>query len=539
MRPPRWWSEAARVRGALALLAVFAAATAATAAAVPYQIGRSDRAIVADTVGGASSQDRDVTLVAPSDQQYSNAFMESVAAASKAAMPPRLSGLITDTDISVLSVGEFPILGMTGPEGLPVHLRGAALPDFGKHVRFLAGAAPTTAAGVHEVDGGGLPHATITESAAISQSAADALGLHVGSVLHTTAGSTGGRLDVAYTISGLYVSDDPPDSSSAIFWRYADHARGLGLGTICGFDDPVLGFVNDLSCKQSQAVWRADILLPSVSDVDVMGLIPGTGRSSTAIEFVIDPIRVRSSALPVVQDAVHRLVVGGQGLAFQDPGGHPFPLAAGTRLDVLAGHALAIERQARALDYVVLGGTLAGALAAFFLMLRTVVTRRSSEIVLCKARGAAPGRLALRFAAQSGFLVALGAVAGVGIATIAGIAAGGTPGAWPGSVLLTLAGFASVYGRVVAHSDHPASGRGEPTETDPAARIPRLVRDIAVPLGAAAAVAVLRTRGTRSGSGSVDWLAVAGAGVVAPRAPPVGVGGVSTSSPLLLRRLVS
>lgn len=516
MRRPRWWSEAARVRGVLALLAAFAAATAATGAAVPYQMSRSDRAIVDDTVGGASTQDRDITLVAPSNEQYSNAFMESVAAASKAAMPPQLSGLITDTDISVLSSGEFPITGFKGPKGLFVHLRGAALPGFGQHVRFVAGAAPTAATGVHDVEAAGEPrHVTITESAAISQAAAGALGLHVGSVLHTTAGNTGGREDITYTISGVYVSDDPPDSPGAVFWRYADNARGLGLGSICGYDDPSLGYVNDASCRQSLAVWRLDLLLPSVSDVDDMGMISGIGRSSTAIEFAVDPSRVRVSDLAVLQDAVHRLVVGGQGLSLQDPGGHPFPLAASTRLDILAGHALTVERQARLLDSVVLGGALAGALAAFFLMLRTVVTRRSAEIVLCKARGAAPGRLALRFATQSGLVVAVGAVAGVTIATAAGVAAGGTVRAWPGAVLLTLAGSLSVLGRVAAHPDQPGSARREPTEADAAARIPRLVRDIAVPLGAAAAVGVMRTRGAQGGSGSFDWLAIAAPALLA------------------------
>ncbi|MEZ0113048.1 putative ABC transport system permease protein [Catenulispora sp. EB89] len=516
MRRPRWWSQTERVRGVLVLLAVFAAATAAFAAAVPYQMNRSDRAIVEDAVGGASTQDRDVSLVAPSIDQYSDAFMESVAATSKAAMPAQLSGLITDTDISVLSSGEFPITGFKGPKGMFVHLRGAALPGSAEHVRFVAGAAPTTPTRIHDVEAAGQPrHVTITESAAISQAAADALGLHVGSVLHTTAGNTSGREDITYTISGLYIPDDPQDSSSAVFWRYADNARGLGLGSICGADDPVLGYVGDPRCGQPQAVWRMDLLLPSVTDVDAMDMVPAIGQSSTAIEFVVDPARVRVSDLAVLQDAVHRLVVGGQGLSLQDPDGRPFPLAASTRLDILAGHALTVERQARLLDYVVLGGALASALAAFFLMLRTVVTRRSAEIVLCKARGAAPGRLALRFATQSGLVVAVGAVAGVVIATAAGVAAGGTVRAWPGAALVTLAGFVSVLGRVAAHSDRPGSARREPTETDADARIPRLVRDIAVPLGAAAAVAVMRTRGAQSGSGSVDWLAVAAPALLA------------------------
>ncbi|MEY9856532.1 putative ABC transport system permease protein [Catenulispora sp. GAS73] len=536
MRRPRWWSEAARVRGVLALLAAFAAATAATGAAVPYQMSRSDRAVVEDAVGGASSQDRDITLVSPSNDQYSNAFMESVAAASKAAMPPQLSDLMTDTDISILSSGEFPVMGFKGPDGLFVHLRGAALPGFAEHVRFVAGAAPTAATGVHDVEAAGDPrHVTVTESAAISQAAASALGLHVGSVLHTTAGNTSGREDITYTVSGVYVSDDPGD---AVRWRYADHARGLGLGTICGVEDPVLGYVNDPKCAQPQAVWRLDLLLPSVTDVDAMGLIPGIGQSSTAIELVVDPSRVRVGDLAVLQDAVHRLVVGGQGLSLQDPGGHPFPLAAETRLDILAGHALTVERQARLLDSVVLGGVLAGALAAFFLMLRTVVTRRSAEIVLCKARGAAPGRLALRFATQSGLVVAVGAAAGVAIATAAGVAAGGTVPAWPGAVLLTLAGFFSVLGRVAAHSDQPGSERREPTEADADARIPRLVRDIAVPLGAAAAVGVMRTRGAQSASGSVDWLAVAAPALLAFAAALVVVRAVPLlwSVPLALAR---
>ncbi|MEY9930958.1 putative ABC transport system permease protein [Catenulispora sp. GP43] len=514
MRRPRWWGEAARVRGVLALLALFAGATAATAAAVPYQIGRSDRAIVADAVGGADSLDRDVTLTAPSDQQYSNAFMESVAAASRTAMPPQLARLVTAADISVVSSGEFPIVHLAGPRGMPVHLQGAALLGYQSHVRFVAGAAPTARSDVHDVNGY-PPHATITTAAAISKAAADALGLHVGSVLKTAGSSAGGREDITYTITGIYVADDPGD---AAFWRYAADAQGLGLGTICGYDDPVQGFyVNDPSCAQPQSVWRTDLLLPSVSDVDAMSLIPGTGRSGTTIEFAIDPARITVSELAALADAVHRLVVGGQGLALQDPGGHPFPVAATTRLDVFAGQALSVERQARQLDYVVLGATLAGALAAFFLMLRTVVVRRSAEIVLCKARGAAPGRLAVRFAAQSGFVVALGAAAGVLIATAAGVAAAGTVRAWPGAVLVTLAGVGSVFGRVAAHPDQPGAARREPTEADAdaAARIPRLVRDIAVPLGAAAAVGVMRSRGTHNGSGSFDWLAIAAPALLA------------------------
>ncbi|MEY9891609.1 putative ABC transport system permease protein [Catenulispora sp. MAP5-51] len=520
MHRPRWWGEAARVRGTLVLLALFAGATAATAAAVPYQISRSDRAIVDDAVGGAGSLDRDVTLTAPSDQQYSNAFMESVAAASRAAMPPQLSGLVSATDISVVSSGEFPIMHLAGPKGMPVHLQGAALPGYESRVRFDQGVAPSAQSSIHDVNGY-PPQATITTSAAISKTAADALGLHVGSVLKTAGRYAGGREDITYTITGLYAADDPGD---AVFWRYAPDAQGLGLGTICGYDDPVEGYyVNDPSCAQPQSVWRVDLLLPSVADVDAMSLVPGTGRSSTTIEFAVDPSRVHVSALAALSDAVHRTIVGGQGLALQDPGGHPFPVEAKTRLDVLVGNALSVERQARLLDYVVLGATLAGALAAFFLMLRTVVTRRASEIVLCKARGAAPGRLALRFAAQSGLVVAFGAAAGVLGATVAGVAAAGTVRAWPGAVLVTLAGVASVFGRVAAHPDQPGAAHREPADggagagpgADAAARIPRLVRDIAVPLGAAAAVGVLRSRGTQSGSGSFDWLAIAAPALLA------------------------
>lgn len=530
MRGTRWWNEAARVRGALALLAVFAGATAATAAAVPYQIGKSDRAIVKDAIGGAGSMDRDVTLSAPSNEQYSNAFMESVAAKSRAAMPTAVSRLISATDISVVGSGEFPIQGLQRQNGMPVHLRGAALPGYESHVRFVAGAAPTTAGDVDDVQtDAGLPKATVAGSAAISKASADALGLHVGSVLHTAAKSSGGREDITYTISGLYVADDPTD---AVFWRYADHAQAPALGSICGYDDSVGGYyVNDPSCADRQTVWRVDLLLPSVTEVDAMGLVPGTGQTGTTIEFAVDPARVRATdmaGMGVLREAVHRLVVAGQGLALQDPGGHPFPLAAKTRLDVLAGHAFSVERQARLLDYVVLGAASAGALAAFFLMLRTVVVRRSAEIVLCKARGAAPGRLALRFALQSGFVVGCGAFAGVLIATAAGVAAGGTVQAWPGAVVVTLAAAASVFGRVLAHIGEPGSARREPAGTDPAAKIPRLVRDIAVPLAAAAAVGVLRGRGPQSGSGSFDWVAIAApallafaAALVVVRAVPV------------------
>ncbi|WP_194922914.1 hypothetical protein [Catenulispora pinisilvae] len=529
MRRSRWWAQTSRVRGALVLLAVFGAATAATAAAVPYQISRSDRAIVNDSVGGASSLDRDITLIAPSTDQYSNDFLKSVAAQSRAAMAPQLSALFSATDISVVSSGEYPIMEPDGPFKGPnnqfVHLREAAVLGYENHVRFVEGAAPSAPSHVTFTNGN-PPSALVTESAAISKAAADSLGLRVGSVVSTVGGFAGdGHEVIRYTITGIYVSENPSDDA---FWRYANYAQGLGLGSICGSDVPDIGYVPDPKCGQPPAIWRVDLLVSSVADVDAVGVIPGTGQNNTEIEYVADPSRVQVSGLAALQDAVHRLVVGGSGLSLRDPDGHAFPLAAKTRLDVLAGRALTVERQARVLDYVVLGAASAGALAAFFLMLRTVVTRRSAEIVLCKARGAGPARLASRFAAQSGIVVAGSSVAGVLIATVAGVAAGGSFRAWIGAVLLTLAGSVAVHLRVLAHDDRPGSARREPSQADATARIPRLVRDIAVPLGAAAAVGIMRTRGARNGSGSFDWLAVAApallafaAAVVVVRAVPV------------------
>ncbi|ACU70255.1 hypothetical protein Caci_1332 [Catenulispora acidiphila DSM 44928] len=522
MRRPRWWAQAARVRGALALLAFFGAATAATTAAVPYQISRSDRAIVKDSVGGAHSQDRDVTLTATDSDQFDNDFLRSLAARSLATMPRQVSALVTATDISVVSSGEYPIMDpggpFIGPDKHMVHLNAAAVLGYEDHVRFVVGSAPTAPP---HVDSASSSTATVTESAAISKTAADLLGLRVGSVVSTMATLTGlHKVVIEYTITGIYVADNPGDD---VYWRYADQAQGLTPGTICGADEPDVGYVDDPKCALPQVVWRTDLLVSSVADVDAMGVQAGAGKNTTTIEYVVDASRIRVSELADLQAAVHRLVVGGQGLSLQDPQGRPYPFAPSTRLDDLAEQGLIVQQQARMLDFAVLGAALAAALAAFFLMLRTVVTQRSAEIVLCKARGARPGRLALRFAAQSSVVVAAASAAGVLIATAAGTAAGGTVRAWIGAVLLTLAGGGAVYLRVLAHDDRPGSARREVSEADAAARIPRLVRDIVVPLGAAASVGVLRSRGSANGSGSFDWLAIAAPALVASAAAVVVV----------------
>ncbi|GAA2058923.1 hypothetical protein GCM10009839_81220 [Catenulispora yoronensis] len=508
----------------MALLALFAGATAATAAAVPYQTQRSDRAIIADTVGAAPVQDRDIVLAPGSSTLWDDTFLPRVTSKVLGGMPPLLTRLVSETDITVAATAELPVDGLTGPGGLRVHLRPVRAYDYEQHVRFVAGTAPVTKVRL-DVDSAASPATAKADGeVAISKSAADSLGLHVGSVLHTVATFTGGHLDFTVTVSGLFTS---PDTADAPFWSVAEHGRAPGIGSICGTDGPD-GYVRDPACAVSQAVWRLDVLAPAVTLVTATAALPGSPAAAAEMELAVDPDRMRKADPTAVQSAVHELVVGGRGLDVSTDDGGRFPIAPSTKLGELAGKAGVAERQTRLLDYVVLGATVAGGLAAFFLMLRMVVARRSAEIVLCKARGASPRRLAARFTVQSGFVVGVGSVVGVLGACAAGVASAGGVGGWPAVAVLAPATGAVVFGRVLAHADHPVSARREPQEADAGTRTPRLVRDLAVPLAAAAAVGVLRTSGARNGSGSVDWLAVAApallafaAALVVVRAVPV------------------
>ena len=497
---PLWWAEVKAGRYALGLVALLAAGTAAAAAVVPAKVAYADQAVTDDAVAHASFAQRDMIQresVDAGSVAPSNADLVNRGGQALRSMPEPIRRIVPETDVSVLSTALLPTGGPDPATGeLPPFYRLADLPDYQKKVTFVAGAPPLAS---QRSEG---PDRTVVP-VAVGREVAARFHLSVGSTITSARRGTTRESVVVLTVTGIFTPGGSRGEADPA-WNIARRVFQPERTMICP--------TGEFGCESPAPSWLADALVPDA------GSITRLTAATTTWDHVVESARVRSADLTAVSDAVRRVQQGRVTL-----GGDAGVLSTGM-LGLIAqirdtqwtGHLVAA---------VVLGGAAAGGLAALLLVLGMAIGRRSRELALMKARGAGPGRLAVRIAAQVA-VVALSA--GVAGATLGAAAAGGSLSAattWYGAAGVTVAAFAVVTRLVWRHTDHVVARRGGETG-DAATR--KVVRDVGVVLAAAGALAVYRFGGSGgSGTGSIDPLAVAApalaalaAGVVAVRLMP-------------------
>ncbi|MFD0637147.1 hypothetical protein ACFQ9X_41865 [Catenulispora yoronensis] len=524
----RWIAELRAGRSVLALVALLAAVTAGAAAAVPAEMDASDSATVSAVAGQALHTQRNVVLtrsVPAGDPTVEDGpALRAVGDASRSSLPPAVGALTTGTRIT--AVKEFALRLLDPPAGvtMPVHARPVAMVGYQNSVSFVAGAAPAAPGppptGFGQIGGvQGNPQPPVGSPGqpagaprplpvwqvpvALSKSVADTLGLRVGDKVHAPVVLVPEAPVVELVVSGIFVPAGPADDP---VWGFTPDALGAVHTRAC---DPPR---ND--CDSPVDVWMLDVVVADPSVVSVLGQASADTVVVT-VEHVVDQDRLAHSDLSAVGAGMQDLQRFGTGATPKDPTGQPYPMQLWTGLPKLIAQAEADQRAGHALDALVLGGTVAGALAAFLLMLRMAVARRSAEIALCKARGASSWRLAARFAVQTGAVVAAAGAVGVAVA----LKTGPTPTArhasesWYGAVLATVVSVGIVLVLVRRHTDRVPSQRRERLGGEARARL--AVRDAGLLLGAVGALAFLRSQGLDSASGGIDWVAVAAPALLA------------------------
>ncbi|GAA1996038.1 hypothetical protein [Catenulispora subtropica] len=521
----RWRAELRAGRSALALVALLAAATAGAAAAVPAETDASDAATVSTITGRALHTQRDLVLTAKSglpDQTFTvedGAALREIAATSRGSLPAVVGGLVTATRITVAKEMSLQVTDPPATVRLPVQARPVSVVGYESAVSFVEGAPPGPPAWMKSTAPGptgspqpgssqpGSPGPGWSVPVALSRSVADVLGLHTGAKVHAPVAGAGGsaRASSASTlelvVSGVFDTGAPTDDQ---MWAFTPNLLRPLKTRAC--NPPAV------DCKALSDVWMADVLVDDPSTVDLVAQFTGDPVVVT-MEHIVDRARLARAGLPAVAAGLRDAQRFGKGATPADPSGVPYPMELSTGLPKLIAAAEEDQRAGHALDAVVLGGTVAGGLAAFLLMLRMTVTRRSAEIALCKARGAASWRLAVRFAVQTGAVVLGFGAVGVGIALALGPTPRNAAEAWYGAVLETLVSVAIVLVLVGRHTDRLPSQRHERLGGEARAR--RAVRDGGLVAGAVGALAFLRSQGVDAAAGSIDWIAVAAPALLA------------------------
>jgi putative ABC transport system permease protein len=502
MRTPRWFAELGPARLVLAALALLAAGTAAASVAVPADMKKSDAFIVGSQISKAPWQQRDLVLSAlpvSTDAQFPKSASEisSVATTNLAALPDTLNQLVSQTSITRQYDHLLPATNPPAKLADPAWLRFDWSPSVDGKVRYVAGGAPGNDVEKTTVnpDTGFVSGVAMTLPIAVSQQTADRLGLSVGTVMAMNTSGSGSSLkfDLSVQVAGIYVP-----------------AAGVGAGDplwrLAGKQDPVLTLeCLTAKCDQSVNVWESDVFVNRPEAIATISSSSRTGEYTTVYDYVIDPARLRPSALKTIGLALDQAALGVSNFKGS--------VHMNTGLKALADTIRTTQSDSHQLSAVVLGALSAGALAALFLMLRLMVMRQARFVTLCRARGASPVRLALRHATQVSVVVATFAVLGAFGSVRAGRGTLRDPAAWSGVLLVTLLAFGVIGYSVLQAGDRVVSARHEAVgET---ARTRRIVRDIGLLLAAGGALAIYRSQGSANSDGSIDWIAVAAPALLA------------------------
>ncbi|OLE28905.1 MAG: hypothetical protein AUG49_01070 [Catenulispora sp. 13_1_20CM_3_70_7] len=438
-----------------------------------------------------------------------------MAAANLAALPEVLSRLVSETDVTRQYDPLLPITNPSAKLDSPAWLRLNWSSQLAAKVRYVAGDAPGVEQDVVTArNADGYTRAmTMTVPIAVSRATADRWGLTVGSTVKLdTGGGPDSGLSLSAQVAGIYeavAGIGPADP----LWHVADKPYAVPV--------PVCQHQSGKSCDSVINVWQSDVFVNNPGALALISAVTRVGEYSTVYDYVVDPARLDSAALPAVGSALEQATLGVSDLKGD--------VTLSTRLQELVASVRGVQSDSHTLSAVVLGALSAGALAALFLMLRLTVLRRAKDNALCKARGASPTRLALRQATQTSTIVLLGALAGAFLAVRTGHGTLRDPLAWSGAVLVTLLAFGVVGYGVLRQDDRVVTARHE--ALGESARTRRIVRDVGLLLAAGGALAVYRSQDSAKADGSIDWLAVAApalaafaAGIAAVRLVPVLLG---------------
>jgi hypothetical protein len=502
-RVQRWFAELGPARLVLAALALLAAGTAATAVAVPADTRRSDTWTTESIVSKASYAHRDLVLTAPpGSAAQSAADITSIASDNLAALPPALSGLVSQTSITRQYDHLIPATNLPANLGHQGWLRLNWASRLNTEVHYAVGGAPGAATASQTLDP--VDHhvkaVTMTVPIAVSQPSAAQLGFTIGSQVKMGSLGTSGNvlLTLNLRVDGIFAPATGGGADDPLF-RIADKPVAE-LVPVC-VNENCPGRNGD----QVITVWESDVFVQSPEPIAMIAGLSQVGSYSTVYDYLVDPARLTPSVLPAVGPALDQANLGVTN--FQ--GG----VTMNTGLKALAAAILSAQSDSHRLSAVVLGAVSAGALAALFLMLRLTVLRRARHVALCRARGASPLRLALRHATQTSMIVLAFAVGGAFAVVAAGRGSLRDPAAWSGAVLVTLLTFAMVGYSVFRSGDRVVAGRHEAVgET---ARGRRIVRDVGLLLAAGGALAIYRTQDSANADSSIDWLAVAAPALLA------------------------
>ncbi|WP_377271858.1 FtsX-like permease family protein [Peterkaempfera sp. SMS 1(5)a] len=342
--------------------------------------------------------------------------------------------------------------------------------DQAAHVRVIAGRRPQAAAFTGSA---GTP--TVMVEAMVGQATADLLGVHPGSVLHARAGQ---ETPLLVRITGVYSARSAADP----YWSFQQTLLQPDRESTPPPDRTRYWHVEVLVGDQAPAV------LPFLGPVDIYWhhpLLPGGLPAHRVAE---------------AQQRLRDLVSGQTGSELADSSAIPGGVAVSSPLESLLA-AFEQERGALASLLAVAGAGLAGVAVAVLLTAAALnADRRSMELSLLRARGAALSTLMGLLAAETAAVAVPAGAAGCGLALLllptgrAAVAVAAAAAA-TALVVLTVPLYAVLRHRRAA----PGGARRDPSWAPPTRR--RTVVDLAVLVAAAAAVAALRGRGVVGGTG--------------------------------------
>ncbi|HET9615276.1 MAG TPA: hypothetical protein VFP22_10720, partial [Candidatus Limnocylindrales bacterium] len=410
--------------------------------------------------------------------------------ALRATFPDAVGSLLGATSLVI----ETPSFRSVSGTSLAAELRLRIMPGADSHVRIVDGRAPTGTVGsapdpLHSGSQPGEQQRTIIVlEAAISRTAADKLGLSVGSqvvmVSDVTLDPQAAGSAIAVKIVGTFEPADPADP----FW--VDDGRVLGYS--------LREYSANVTFIQSTMLLSPDALGPLV------GTGPSGNNGFTSFgppprrvtwRFPADPSRLEPDALPATIDGLRRLETlypagdraGGSGVAL-DSG--------------LLGRLVALQGPwdaAGAVLGVAAVGAAAVALAALALVIALTADARRRVLVLQRERGASTVQSILAVVIEAALVTVPAGLVGAAIAVA--VVPGRDPApAFAAGVLVAVAAIAIDLGLVIRSIVGPPRQPGRSGAVVRSVRPRRLVFEILVVGVAAVGAVTLRDRGLQVAS---------------------------------------
>jgi putative ABC transport system permease protein len=476
--------------GTAALVAIVVAIMAFALAAGPLWFDRSAGAALPAMLGAVSTG----RLGLEFEQQGRIAAgtadpMGGVAAAGdviRAALPPSILGSVGER-VDVVDSAEYPVLD---PPVTITRLTLRVQPSAATGITYTAGRAPTGTA--PPIDPGAYPDgtpvwATVYE-AAVSNTTADELNLHVGDTLSLLP-SQNSYAGAGVVITGLFDVNDPEDPR----W----------------FSDATLEAPVEVRVSSEVTLYHAVALLSP----DAYPTLIGAGADAAATppsryrwRFPVDPAAAGTADPTALAADLATLEA-----TYPYPGGVSTPGLSTGLPELLDAYQL--QRQVADTAFLLAGiGPLVAGAGIVALVAAALARRQRPAVLMARARGAGRMHLLLATAEASIVLAVVPAALGAGLAALVATGAG-SGAAVRAAIVVALASMAILVAVTLPALRGTGSLRGRTPTSGGAARS-RRVAEVFVVVVALAGAVLLRTRGGAAAGGSGVGVAAAGVPVL-------------------------